>query len=134
MVEGVVAKRLQPRAKPNRGDSALARILQRAEDDFIWIRDRIAIAGNPELEARRVQHRRDVVDDGREFLEPLPDMGVVEVAGYIAEDVGGEKHIVGSEAPPRFGQEAGDRGKPIFHVDWLRKLQPWRVGKAHIVE
>ena len=49
--------------------------------------DRIAVAGDAELETRRIEHGGDDVDRRRQILDPLPDAGVVLVPADVAEGI-----------------------------------------------
>src|SRR5712664_2180810 len=57
--KGIVGKCLQPGPVARRqvGRPAFA-LFQRLVDDFVGVLDRIAVAGNAELEARRIEHGR----------------------------------------------------------------------------
>src|SRR5260370_6950870 len=72
--KGIVGKCLQPgpvaRCRALRPPFAL---LERLVDDLVRILDRIAVAGNAELEARRVEHGRGNIDPRRQILPPLPN-------------------------------------------------------------
>src|SRR5205814_8660885 len=61
--EGVVGKGLQPRPVLRRlGGCPPFALFERLVDDLVGMLDRVAVAGNAELETRRIEHRRDHVD------------------------------------------------------------------------
>src|SRR6185369_16621597 len=71
-VERVIPERLKPWPEAGRGQPApLPRLLEREEYDLVRVSHGIAIARNAELERRRVEHRRDVVEQRREVLDAL---------------------------------------------------------------
>ena len=98
------------------------------------MRDRVGVARNAELESRRIEHRREIVGHRRQFLDPLPDPGVVAVPADVAEDIEGDEHVVGRKPPSCLAHEARDR----FHARGLgRDLRIGRshgVGEADVVE
>jgi hypothetical protein len=62
IAEGVVAKRLQPRAKADRWQLRPSQgLLQRPLHNLIGVLHGVCAARNPELKRRGIQHRRDVV-------------------------------------------------------------------------
>src|ERR1700730_2176073 len=71
--KGIVGKRLQPGPVSCRrvGRPPFA-LFKRLVDDLVGILDRIAIAGNAELEARRIGHRRDDLRHRRHVRDSLP--------------------------------------------------------------
>jgi hypothetical protein len=57
------------------------------EDDLVRMRDGIRVSGDTAVVARGARNRAQVVDERREILDPLADIGVVRVEGRVAEDV-----------------------------------------------
>src|SRR5882757_7556063 len=108
--KGVVGERLQPGPVSQRraGRPPFA-LLERLVDDLVGILDGITVAGDAELEARRIEHGRDDVHHRRQVLDPLADAGVILVPTDIAEGIHRQEHVVGGQPAPRLAQEAGDR-------------------------
>src|SRR5882757_4990800 len=108
--KGVVGERLQPGpVSYRRAGRAPFALLERLVDDLVGVLDGIAVAGNAELEARRIEHGRDDVHHRRQILDPLADAGVILVPTDIAEGIHRQEHVVGGQPAPRLAQEAGDR-------------------------
>src|SRR4030095_16395373 len=70
--KGIVGECLQPRPVPHRRvRRPPLTFFEREVDDFVGVLDRIAVAGDAELEARRIEHGRDDVDRRGKVFDPL---------------------------------------------------------------
>src|SRR3989337_4210929 len=111
--KGIVGERLQPGPVPHRRvPRTPLTFFEREMDDLVGVLHRVAVAGDAELEARRIEHGRDDVDRRGQVLEPLADAGVVLVPADVAEGIHRREHIIRCETLARLAKEIGDRRHP----------------------
>src|SRR5215217_6068123 len=108
--KGIVGERLQPGPVPHRRvRRPPLTFFEREVDDFVGVLHRIAVAGDAELEARRIEHGRDDVDRRGKVLESLANAGVVLVPADVAEGIHRRERVVRHQALARLAEETGDR-------------------------
>src|SRR5829696_9827431 len=133
--KGIVGERLQPGPVPHRRvRRPPLTFFEREMDDFVGVLYRIAVAGDAELEARRIEHGRDDVDRRGKVLESLANAGVVLVPADIAEGIHRREHIVGHQALARLAEETGDRRHAAVLVGRIGEGQAAGIGEADVVE
>src|SRR5918994_1700082 len=133
--KGIVGECLQPGPVPHRRvRRPPLTFFEREVEDFVGVLHRIAVAGDAELEARRIEHGRDDVDGRGKVLEPLADAGVVLVPADVTEGIHCREHIVGSEPLASLAEEIGDRRHPPALVGRIGEAEAAGVRKADVIE